>query len=104
MDLVRCSFLATPAAALLLLAASLSACASEPSESVASADLVAVHPAPIGGTCGDDVSIHTPCTAGLTCVFPTTGPISEHTPGVCRRISKKYEDCGEDVAIQAQCA
>ena len=38
-----------------------------------------------GGPCGDDVAIQKKCATGLTCVFPTTGPKSEHTPGTCQQ-------------------
>jgi hypothetical protein len=57
-----------------------------------------------GKACGDDVAIRKKCAAGLTCVFPTSGPISEHTPGVCKAVSQRNGECGDDVAIQKVCA
>jgi hypothetical protein len=37
-----------------------------------------------GEACGSDVAIQKQCDEGLRCVAPTTGPISEHTPGTCQ--------------------
>jgi hypothetical protein len=37
-----------------------------------------------GESCSDDVAIQKQCDEGLRCVPPTTGPISEHTPGTCQ--------------------
>jgi len=54
--------------------------------------------------CGDDVAIQRHCAAGLTCVFPSSGPISEHTPGSCEEVSAAGGECGADVAIQKICA
>jgi hypothetical protein len=38
-----------------------------------------------GEPCSDDVAVQKKCQPGLTCVMPTTGPISEHTPGTCQK-------------------
>ena len=38
-----------------------------------------------GGECGDDVAIQKKCAAGLVCAPPTKGPVSEHTPGTCKK-------------------
>jgi hypothetical protein len=57
-----------------------------------------------GEACGDDVAIQKKCAPGLTCVLPTTGPVSEHTPGTCESVAGEGEACGDDVAIQKKCA
>ena len=57
-----------------------------------------------GKACGDDVAIRKKCAKGLTCVYPTSGPISEHTPGICKAVSHAGGLCGDDVAIQKVCA
>lgn len=39
-----------------------------------------------GGPCSDDVAIQKKCAPGLTCAPPPpNAPVSEHTPGVCKR-------------------
>jgi hypothetical protein len=38
-----------------------------------------------GGECGDDVAIKKKCAAGLVCAPSTSGPVSEHTPGTCKK-------------------
>ena len=38
-----------------------------------------------GGECGDDVAIQKKCAPGLVCAPPTKGPVSEHTPGTCKK-------------------
>jgi len=50
-----------------------------------------------GGPCGDDVAIRKTCAPGLTCVFPTSGPISEHRAGTCKAPSPTCggEACGD---------
>ncbi len=47
---------------------------------------VAPTPAPSkkGEACGDDVSVQKKCATGLKCVPTKTGPVSEHTPGICQ--------------------
>src|SRR6185295_1013146 len=81
---------------------SVSACSSaDPSDAETGDDQNVVS---AGKACGDDVAIRKKCKAGLTCVFPTTGPVSEHTPGVCKAVSHEGEACGDDVAIQKVCA
>lgn len=41
---------------------------------------------PEGGECSDDVAVQKKCAAGLVCGPPKAGaPISEHTPGVCKK-------------------
>jgi hypothetical protein len=59
--------------------------------------------AKLGEACGSDVAIRKECAAGLTCVLPTSGPISEHTAGTCKHLSQKHGPCGDDVAVQAVC-
>jgi hypothetical protein len=49
--------------------------------------------AKLGEACGDDVAIRKKCAAGLTCVPPGSGPISEHTPGTCQRRALEGQDC-----------
>ena len=39
---------------------------------------------PEGGECSDDVAIQKKCQAGLVC-GPGKGPVSEHTPGICKK-------------------
>ena len=43
-----------------------------------------VPPSKKGEACGDDVAIQKKCAAGLKCVMPKGGPVSEHTPGTCQ--------------------
>jgi hypothetical protein len=38
-----------------------------------------------GGECGDDVAVQKKCAPGLVCAPPTKGPVSEHTPGTCKK-------------------
>ena len=38
-----------------------------------------------GGECGDDVAIQKKCAPGLVCAPPTKGPVSEHSPGTCKK-------------------
>ena len=38
-----------------------------------------------GGECGDDVAIQKKCAPGLVCAPPAKGPVSEHTPGICKK-------------------
>lgn len=38
-----------------------------------------------GGECGDDVAIQKKCAAGLVCAPKPNAPVSEHTPGVCKK-------------------
>jgi hypothetical protein len=38
-----------------------------------------------GEPCSDDVAVQKKCQPGLVCVMPTSGPISEHTPGSCQK-------------------
>ena len=40
---------------------------------------------PEGGECGDDVAIQKKCAAGLVCTPNPKAPVSEHTPGVCKK-------------------
>lgn len=40
---------------------------------------------PEGGECGDDVAIQKKCAPGLVCAPPTKGPVSEHSPGTCKK-------------------
>jgi hypothetical protein len=40
---------------------------------------------PEGGECGDDVAVQKKCAAGLVCTPKPNAPISEHTPGVCKK-------------------
>ena len=58
----------------------------------------------VGDACSEDVAVQVQCAEGLICVFPTSGPISEHTPGHCMLESDIGEPCGDDVAIQRHCA
>jgi hypothetical protein len=52
-----------------------------------------------GGICGDDVAIQKKCSAGLTCVLPAGGPISEHTAGKCEKVVSLAGEWGADGAI-----
>jgi len=38
-----------------------------------------------GDECGDDVAIQKKCGPGLVCSPKPNAPVSEHTPGVCKR-------------------
>lgn len=38
-----------------------------------------------GSECGDDVAIQKKCAPGLTCAPKPNAPISEHTPGICKK-------------------
>jgi hypothetical protein len=40
---------------------------------------------PEGGDCGDDVAIQKKCAAGLVCAPNPKAPVSEHTPGICKK-------------------
>ncbi len=40
---------------------------------------------PEGGECGDDVAIQKKCAAGLVCKPNPKAPVSEHTPGICKK-------------------
>lgn len=40
---------------------------------------------PEGGDCSDDVAVQKKCAAGLVCTPKPDAPVSEHTPGVCRK-------------------
>jgi hypothetical protein len=40
---------------------------------------------PEGGECGDDVAIQKKCAAGLVCAPNPKVPVSEHTPGICKK-------------------
>jgi hypothetical protein len=40
---------------------------------------------PEGGECGDDVAIQKKCAAGLVCAPNPQAPVSEHTPGICKK-------------------
>ena len=40
---------------------------------------------PEGGECGDDVAIQKKCAAGLVCAPNPKAPVSEHTPGICKK-------------------
>ena len=40
---------------------------------------------PEGGECGDDVAIQKKCAPGLVCAPNAKGPVSEHTPGICKK-------------------
>jgi len=95
------SFVAASAFAASALAIGLPACSGSDASSPETGDDQNVT---AGKACGDDVAIHKKCGAGLKCVFPTTGPISEHTAGVCKAVSQLNGACGNDVAIQKVCA
>jgi len=38
-----------------------------------------------GGECGDDVAIQKKCAPGLVCAPKPNAPVSEHTPGICKK-------------------
>ncbi len=38
-----------------------------------------------GAACGEDVAVQKKCAAGLVCAPNDKAPISEHTPGVCKK-------------------
>ena len=38
-----------------------------------------------GGDCGDDVAIQKKCAPGLVCAPKPNAPVSEHTPGICKK-------------------
>ena len=38
-----------------------------------------------GEDCGDDVAVQKKCGPGLVCSPKPNAPVSEHTPGVCKR-------------------
>jgi len=40
---------------------------------------------PEGGECGDDVAIQKKCATGLVCAPNPKAPVSEHTPGICKK-------------------
>jgi len=40
---------------------------------------------PEGGECGDDVAIQKKCATGLVCAPNPKAPVSEHTPGTCKK-------------------
>jgi hypothetical protein len=40
---------------------------------------------PEGGECGDDVAIQKKCATGLVCAPNPKAPVSEHTPGMCKK-------------------
>ena len=57
----------------------------EPSAPSAPAAPSAGTGSPEGGECGDDVAIQKKCAAGLVCAPNPKAPVSEHTPGVCKK-------------------
>ena len=52
-----------------------------------------------GQPCGDDVATQKKCAAGLACIFPSSGPISEHTAGTCHKALALDGEWGADGAI-----
>ncbi|MEO6420717.1 MAG: hypothetical protein ABIP39_14995 [Polyangiaceae bacterium] len=60
--------------------------AEKPPGTMTTTTTVAPTPAPSkkGEACGDDVAVLKKCATGLKCVPTKTGPVSEHTPGICQ--------------------
>ena len=70
------------------------ACGAPSTASSSAAEVrVSTDPAQRGEACGSDVAIQRDCAAGLTCVVPDGGPISEHTPGICLPAAGEGEAC-----------
>ena len=60
-----------------------SACSNEPPP--ASPGTAPSSGSPEGGECSDDVAIQKKCATGLVCGPNAKAPVSEHTPGICKK-------------------